>query len=292
MPPRYDIVSIGHVDNAILNDRGRVSRFTGGAVYYSSFAARRSGARVCVVTKLHPRDFGLLDELRAEGIDVVAIPSRHTTSVENIFETEDVDRRKVTLRAQADPFVSDDIPAVETKVFNLAGLFVGELPDPLIAEVAARGARVALDLQAMLRRSEGGRFRWQDWPAKRTYLPLIDYLKADSLESEVITGLADRQEAAKQLHAWGAREVMISHASEVIVYDGRQVYRAPFNPRNLSGRTGRGDTVFIAYQVRRLTHGIQEAVDYAAALCSIKMESPGPFRGTMEDVLARMAALR
>src|ERR1035438_10148240 len=91
----YDIVSIGHIDNAVLIDSGKISRFTGGAVYYSSFAAKRSGARVCVVTKLNPRDAGILDPMKAEGIDVVAIPSAQTTSVENIFETADVDKRKV-----------------------------------------------------------------------------------------------------------------------------------------------------------------------------------------------------
>ena len=292
MQRAYDIVSIGHVDNAVLNDRGRISRFTGGAVYYSSFAAKRSGARVCVVTKLNERDAGILDGMKAEGIDVVAIPSPRTTSVENIFETEDVDRRKVNLLAQADPFTIEDIPEVRTEIYNLAGLFVGELPDRLIADLHRRGAKLALDLQAMLRRSENGRFSWRDWPAKRVHLPMITYLKADSLESEVVTGLSDRVEAAKLLHEWGAREVVISHSSEVIVYDGRQVCRTPFNPRNLSGRTGRGDTVFISYQFRRLTHGIQDAIDYAAALCSIKMESPGPFRGTVEDVLARMKTLR
>ena len=94
------------------------------------------------------------------------------------------------------------------------------------------------------------------------------------------------------LHGWGAREVVISHSSEVIVYDGTRVYRAPFNPRNLSGRTGRGDTVFIAYQTRRLTHGIQDSIDYAAALCSMKMERPGPFEGTINDVLERIRTLR
>ena len=101
MPSSYDIISIGHIDNAVLNDRGRISRFTGGAAYYSAFAARRSGARVCVVTKLNPADLGLLDGMKAEGIDVVALASPHTTSVENIFESEDVDRRKVNLLAQA-----------------------------------------------------------------------------------------------------------------------------------------------------------------------------------------------
>lgn len=288
----YDIVSIGHVDNAVLNDRGRVSRFTGGAVYYSSFAAKRSGARVCVVTKLNARDMGILDGMRAEGIDIVAIPSAQTTSVENIFETADVDQRKVNLLAQADPFVIADIPAAGTAIYNLAGLFVGELPNRLIEDLAPRGAKIALDLQAMLRRSENGRFSWRDWDEKRRYLPLITYLKADSLESEVVTGLPDREEAARVLHGWGAQEVVISHSSEVIVCDGMRIYRAPFNPSNLSGRTGRGDTVFIAYQTRRLTHGIQDSIDYAAALCSIKMEKPGPFQGTIDDVLARIKTQR
>ncbi|MGD1031380.1 MAG: PfkB family carbohydrate kinase [Opitutaceae bacterium] len=284
----YDIVSIGHVDNGILIDRGRISRFTGGAVYYSSFAAKRSGARVCVVTKLNSRDLGILDGMKAEGIDVCAIPSAHTTSVENIFDSEDVDNRRVNLLAQADPFTIEDIPQVKTLIYNLAGLFAGEFPGRLIEDLSARGADIALDLQAMLRHSENGRFSWRDWPEKHRYLPLITYLKADSLESEVITGSPDRDEAAVILHRWGAREVIISHSSEVIAYVGTRIYRAPFNPGNLSGRTGRGDTVFIAYQARRLTHGIQDALDYAAALCSIKMESPGPFQGTMEDVLARI----
>src|ERR1035438_7458337 len=202
----YDIVSIGHIDNAVLIDRGKISRFTGGAVYYSSFAAKRSGARVCVVTKLNPRDAGILDPMKAEGIDVVAIPSAQTTSVENIFETKDVDKRKVNLLAQADPFTIADIPTTKTLIYNLAGLFVGELQNRLIEDLAPRGAEIALDLQAMLRRSENGRFSWQDWPEKRRYLPFITYLKADSLESEVITGSSDREEAARILHRWGAQE--------------------------------------------------------------------------------------
>ena len=292
MSKQYDIISIGHIDNAIMDYLGKVSRFTGGAVYYSSFAAKRSGAAVCVVTKLAEKDMGILDEIKAEGVDIVAIPCQYTTSVENIFETEDVDKRKVNLLTQADPFTIADIPDAETKIYNLAGLFVGEIPDQLIADLSKKNAKLALDLQCMLRKSEAGKFLWKDWPAKLTYLPMIHYLKADSLESEIITGTPDREEAAKILYGWGAKEIMISHSSEVIIYDGKQIYRAPFNPSNLSGRTGRGDTVFISYMTRRLTHGIQDSVDYACALCSIKMEKNGPFKGTIADVLERIKTLR
>jgi sugar/nucleoside kinase (ribokinase family) len=150
---------------------------------------------------------------------------------------------------------------------------------------------VGLDLQCMLRTSQEGNFSWIDWPEKRDYLPHITYLKADSLESRVITGTEDRREAAVILHELGASEVLITHSSEVLLYDGKELFATPFNPSNLSGRTGRGDTCFAAYMTRRLNHGIEESLRYAAALTSIKMEKPGPFGGTIDEVLQRMESL-
>jgi sugar/nucleoside kinase (ribokinase family) len=81
---------------------------------------------------------------------------------------------------------------------------------------------------------------------------------------------------------------MVTHNSEVIVLVEGRIYRAPFTSSNLSGRTGRGDTTFASYLARRQTSGPDESVRFAAALCSIKMESPGPFAGTIDQVLERM----
>ncbi len=287
---RYDIVSVGHVTDDTLIDRGAFSRFTGGGAYFGAFAAQRLGARILVVTKLAPRDFHILDGLKQQGIEVVALPSPSTTSIENVFETADVDKRKVRLVSQAAPFVPTDLPEVEAGLYNLTGLFRGEIGGELI-ECAAQKGKVALDLQGFLRCSEGGTFTFRDWEEKRRFLPMISYLKADSLESEVVSGTADREEAARILHDWGAGEVVITHSSEVIAYDGRKVSRAPFNPSNLSGRTGRGDTCFMSYLVWRLTHGIEESVRLAAALTSIKMEKPGPFDGTRAQARERARRL-
>lgn len=287
MSERYDIVAIGHVTHDLLNDRGRVSRFIGGGAYFSSFAARRSGARVLVVTRLAAKDFGLLGGMEEEGIEVAALPGTLTTSIENVFESDDVDNRKVRLLTQADPFRLEDIPEVEAKIFDLTGLFKGEIPPGMIEPLSAKG-RVGLDLQGMLRASSGGTFSWTDWPEKQKYLPRVTFLKADGLESRVITGAEDRREAAGILHGWGAQEVLITHSDEVILYDGLEIHSAPFNPDNLSGRTGRGDTCFGAYLARRLHHGAGQSLRYAAALTSIKMEHPGPFRGTRAEVLRRM----
>jgi sugar/nucleoside kinase (ribokinase family) len=45
-----------------------------------------------------------------------------------------------------------------------------------------------------------------------------------------------------------------------------------------------------AYLARRMDHPVEDALKFAAALVSIKMESEGPFKGTLEDVLKRMGA--
>jgi hypothetical protein len=110
-----------------------------------------------VITKLAPKDFGILDGLKQDGIEVTAIPSSQTTSIENTFETDDVDHRKVRLLSQTDPFRPEDIPEIDAKVYSLYGLFVDELPDALIVHLARKG-EIALDLQAKLRYSKACTF--------------------------------------------------------------------------------------------------------------------------------------
>jgi sugar/nucleoside kinase (ribokinase family) len=285
----YDLLIAGHVTHDQLVDRGRESWFTGGGAFFASFAARRSGASVLTVTRLAAADLGLLEPLEAEGVEVASIPGPTTTSIRNVFETADPDRRKVTLLAQGEVFRLEDFPEVEASICLLTGLFRGEIPDELLQPLSERWS-LAVDLQGVLRTSRHGVFAWQDWPAKRSLLPRVSFLKADALEAEVIAGTADRVEAARRLAGWGAREVMITHSSEVLVYDGRDLAAAPFDPANLSGRTGRGDTCFGSYLARRLSHGLHDSLAYAAALTSLKMEKPGPFTGAVQQVLSRMKA--
>ncbi|MCK4240436.1 MAG: ribokinase, partial [Candidatus Atribacteria bacterium] len=77
---------------------------------------------------------------------------------------------------------------------------------------------------------------------------------------------------------------MITHNKEVLIYNGKKYYTCPLKPKNLSGRTGRGDTCFSAYITERLDKDIEDALLFAAALVSLKMERPGPFKGTRDEV--------
>lgn len=304
----YDIMMIGHISRDIMIDYlGNEDRLTGGPVVQSSAAAVRAGASVLVVTRAAAADLPAIESLKAgsvgsagsagaagaaggleaAGADWLVLPSPVTTSIRNVYHTENQELRDVTLLSQAEPFDPEEIPENPVGIYHLAGLFRGEIPDTMIHVLAAR-APVAVDAQGLLRCSEGGKLFFRDWEQKREYLPLITCFKVDAAEAEILTGESDREKAALQLHAWGAREVMLTHNTEVMVCREGEIFRAPFTNKTFLGRTGRGDTTFAAYLVRRKDHTVQEAVTFAAALCSIKMETPGPFDGTVEDVMERI----
>lgn len=280
----YDLLVIGHISKDFNITLGVEERSTGGAVVYSSVAAHHAGARVLALTRLHPEDRAILDVFHRDNVTALYRPSNKTTSIRNTYHTADRERRTCEAIAQADSFDIDDVPKeVQAAVYYLGGLMRGEFPEAFVCELAERGP-LAVDMQSFLRVNENGVLVFRDWPLKRDFIPRVHYLKVDAAEAETLTGLADRERAVRTLCDWGAQEVVLTHNSEVLVCAEGQTHKAPFTARNLSGRTGRGDTCFASYCYWRLTHGAEEACRFAAALTSLKMEAPGPFRGTIADV--------
>ena len=206
--------------------------------------------------------------------------------MDNQYFTADKERRKCMCISVGTPFTIKDIPKdVDADIYHFAGLVYGDFSSDMIKEASKLGA-VAVDVQALLRHvnlADHTMF-FEDWADKKDILPCITYLKTDAAEAEILTGLSDRYEAAKLLHSWGAKEVIITHNTEVIVYDGKDFCSVPIRARNLSGRTGRGDTTFAAYMTERLTHSIKDSLLYATATVSNKMEIPGPYKGTRKDI--------
>lgn len=278
-----DIVMIGHFarDLLVVGGQGMVS--SGGAVYYGGITLARLGHRVAVVTRLAAEDFGRLDELREEGILVFARPAEQTSGIENVYFTADMDRRLCKPLGFAGPFRREDIPGIEAKVFLVGPIMAGEVDLSLVKALAEKG-RLALDVQGFVRVRRGDDLVFEDWPEKEEGLACVDVLKLDSAEAEVLTGQADMHRAVEELAALGPQEIVLTHASGVLVYAEGRAYEAPFRPRQIAGRTGRGDTCFAAYLGRRLSFPPQEACRFAAAVTSLKMEKPGPFRGSRQEV--------
>ena len=282
-PIIVDIAVIGHFakDRIVVRGEERVS--SGGSVYYGAIALRRMGLRVAVITRLRQDDFGLLDELSDEGILVFAQPAEQTSGIENTYFTDDMDRRLCKPLGFAGPFRSEDMPDIQARTFLVGPIMAGEVDVPLIRMLSAEGT-VALDAQGFVRVREGDDLVFRDWPQKQEGLALVDVLKVDTAEAEMLTGQADVRQAMRELAAYGPKEIVLTRPQGVLVYADGEYHQAPFNPREVRGRTGRGDTCFAGYLGRRLTADPEEACRLAAAMASLKLEQPGPFRGSVEDV--------
>ena len=284
---RYDLMTIGHFAKDVIVVDGKSESASGGGVYFGALAARQLGLSVAVVTRLHPDDYVLLDELRQAGIDVFAAAAAQTSGIENRYRSVDMERRECVPRGFAGPFTAQDLPDASAQVFVIASIIAGEVDLDLLALISRRGP-VALDIQGFVRVQDCGVLEFRPWTQMREGLRYVTYLKVDRAEAEMLTGTTDLASAARQLAEYGPKEIVLTQSSGVTVLAQGQIFHAPFTPRSLSGRTGRGDTCFHTYLGKRLTAGPLEATRLAAAVTTLKQERPGPWRGTMEDAEAVM----
>ncbi len=281
-PPQYDIVMFGHFakDRNVVDGHGEVQ--SGGAVYFGSVALRRLGLSVAIITRLCADDFPLLEEVKREGVKVFAQASAETSGIENIYNSADMERRICRPLGFAGPIRLTDVPDLSARIFAITPIIAGEVDLALLKALAARGP-VALDIQGFVRVREGNALVYRPWPEMAEGLAQVTYLKVDRSEAELLTGESDLVAAAHKLADSGPREIVLTQSSGVTVLAEGQIYQAPFTPRSLAGRTGRGDTCFATYLGRRLSATPLDACRLAAAATTMKQEKPGPWRGTLEQ---------
>lgn len=282
---KYDVMFIGPAskDENIDYTGKKVVEF-GGAAFYGEYAARAMGGNVFVALKMNPADREIAQAFDLDEEHIRILPSSVTTTMRNTYFTADRERRVTEALSQAETITPDEIPDLDCSVYHIAGLLYGDFDNSLFPMLSQRG-KVGADMQCFLRHNEGGKAVFHDWAYKKWFMKYIDYLKVDANEAQILTGTSDRRQAAKILHDMGAKEVFVSHNTEMLVYDGAYTCTCPVKSRNLSGRTGRGDTVFGAYLTARSKgEPIDKALLYATAVVSMKMEQPGPLRATKEDI--------
>jgi sugar/nucleoside kinase (ribokinase family) len=273
-----DIAVIGHFAKDRIIVGGHETVASGGSVYYGALALRRLGLRVAVVTRLAQADWQRLDELKDAGVRVFATAAEQTSGIENTYLTTDMDRRLTRPLGFAGPFHLADVPRINARIWVVGPIMAGEVDLAFVRALSARGP-VALDAQGFVRVRIGEDLVFRDWPEKAEGLPYVQYLKVDHAEAEVMTGRTNLLEAAHMLAGWGACEIVLTHAEGVLVYAEGSPREAAFTRRSVEGRTGRGDTCFAAYLAKRLSAPPDDACQFAAKVTSIKMETPGAFRG-------------
>jgi sugar/nucleoside kinase (ribokinase family) len=286
-----DLALIGHVcRDEVIPFRGSAQVAPGSAVLCGAMAAAGAGVSVSVITRMASRDWDLLSVMRQRGITVHVIPSEATTYMRVAHPSPNVDERVMDQLASAGRFRLEDIPGLDVRQVHLAGISDQEFDLQLVRGLRRRGLRLSADMQSFVRHVDPatGRIAFADVAAKADLAGLLDMVKLDVVEARVLTGSDDLERAAITFEHWGCPEIVISRADGALARVGGETLWEPFSNRSTLGRTGRGDTLFAAYAAHRLDHGPRDSLRFAAALVSLKMERPGPFTGSVADVLARL----
>ncbi len=290
---RYDLVFLGHVTIDEIEAReGSTRSAPGGAPFFGAFAACcQSMKKIAVVTRMAEKDAFILEPLKAAGVDVHLQPVASTTHMRVVHPTGNLDERLMYQTQNAGFFVGTDVPPIEPCSIHLGALTDREFSLEFMHELKQRGFDQSVDMQSFVRQvdTETGVIQFKDVPAKREIVRLAGIVKLDIAEAEVLTGTRNLERASRLVEEWGAREIIVTCSEGALTRYKGKTYFEKYSNMNSKGRTGRGDTTMGAYLVWRIDHSVQESLAFAVALASIKMESPGPFRGSIEDVFSRMS---
>jgi sugar/nucleoside kinase (ribokinase family) len=285
---RYDIVVIGQMGIArIVPFQGSPFVDKSGPVLFAATAASSLEKRIAAVTTVSESEEYLLEPLRTAGVDLFVKPGE-TTEMRIVFPTPNVDERQVFLIRGGGHV--DEIPPFDPCLVHLCWIFDREFQLDLMRSLKARGFRVSVDMQGFVLQldHETGAIHLRDVPEKKEILAMADFVKLDTAEAQTLTGAHVRQDQASILEDWGSSETILTSSEGVLARSKGKTMFAKFTNRSTQGRMGRGDTVMGSYLARRLDHPVEDSLRFAAALTSIKMESVGPFTGSMEDVIERM----
>jgi sugar/nucleoside kinase (ribokinase family) len=285
----YDLFIFGHTSVDVIKTPDEEYEMTSGPILYSVWTAHQLGYSVGVLTKMASEDRHRLSALPVSEEDLFWCDSPETVRSKLEYHSATMEKRMITNLTRAEAYQIKDFPDFSATLVHFCSLFTDETDLEALRFVSER-APFALDVQGMLRKVfEDGTVRYVPWEERADILPLCRFFKADAAEAAFITGIdtdshQGREEAARRFLEWGAEEVIISHNEELVAAYGSEVVHAPLKNRQSPGRTGRGDTCFTSYMTERFSKGPADAVKFAAALTSLKLETPGPFKGSRQEV--------
>jgi sugar/nucleoside kinase (ribokinase family) len=282
----FEVVTVGNYTKDTIVTSAGTLHADGGGVTYAAHAAHTLGRKVAAVTRLAQEDFHVVRSLEEAGITVFATATPSSTLMRLEYPNDNPDERILSVADTAGSFTPNEVRAVDAKAFVISPSFRGEMPIETIQELRAKDTMISVDAQGFIRiRRPDNRLEHVAWPEQREVLALVDILKADVVEAEALTGEADMKLAAKALTAQGPREIVITPRDGIVVLADGRTFEAEFHAQSMLGRSGRGDTCVGSYVAARLEHPPEEAICWAAATTSLKIEAPGPIRRSYEDIV-------
>jgi sugar/nucleoside kinase (ribokinase family) len=277
------VLFVGHVcvDKNIV--RGETETLYGGGVVHGAITAQRLGAEAAVITKCAAADKGHFGHLAEAGVQTRFLSSPDSTSIRNVYPSENPDERQSFLISRAAPFTEPELSRVaefQPDWVHVNPLWFGEFPPALLPVLRRQTPRLGADAQGFLRvADDDGSMHYRDFSTKCDVLSCLDLFKVDSKEALLLTGEKEPVQAARTVHTLGPKLVLLTHQGGVCAFDGQTMSQSPFTSFTLEGRTGRGDTCTASFLIG-LGRGMElaNATRFAAEVTSRKMQYRGPYR--------------
>ncbi|MFA6621899.1 MAG: PfkB family carbohydrate kinase, partial [Candidatus Caldatribacteriota bacterium] len=284
MKNSYQIAFIGHYTKDTIVSVSGTRVVNGGAFNYGANVAARMNLEVQAVTMMSSEDSEVVSDLEKLGVKTDVTWTPESTCLKLVYPSDNPDERVIYVSSWAGPFTLREVNVINAEVIVVGASMREEIPPTVIKMLAQKDSILAADIQSFLRVNDNGKLIAKTWPEKEEILSCIDVLKTDAVEAEILTGEKDIKKAAILIRELGPKEIIITHKDGVLVFAEEQFHQALFFPRELIGRSGRGDTCLASYMAKRINSSPQESTIWAAAVTSLKMEAEGPFRRSIDEV--------
>ena len=284
MNAQYDIALIGHYTKDTIVSSSGTRYVNGGGFNYGAHAVARMGLKVAAITKLAREDHVVVDELEKIGVDTYVTYTPKSTCFTLEYPSSNPDERVIYVHSTAEPFTPAEVENISAKAIVISPSIRGEVPEEVIDALKAKNTRISIDVQGFVRIRQGDKLVHADWPDMERILAKVDVVKTDAVEAESLTGHKDIFAAARALADMGPKEIVLTHRDGLLVYADGSFFETTFYPKELIGRSGRGDTCVSSYMAARLEKSPEEATIWAAAATSLKLEAEGPFKRNLSEI--------
>lgn len=175
---------------------------------------------------------------------------------------------------------------IDAEVIHIGNLFQANLSVDTIKFLATKGL-LSADIPSSLC---NGKVLAADWEEKCEMLKYVHTLRANYNVVCAITECGETHEAALMLAALGVKEVVLTLGKQgSLIYAKGEFTEVPSYPViGVVDAAGCGDTYMAGYLYQRSKGAsYQEAGNFASAMCTIKLQSHGPFNSS-EDVVRKI----
>lgn len=281
-----NIVGLGNpVYDLISTPKFRMTeRVLSGCSTNACLALSKMGMNVTIVGTIGSDYSSRLDaDLKKYKINRMIFPAKETGGF-SLYYYDEYGNRELKVLGVADPLPETiSFELYRSADLILLGPILMETPVEMVQDLRKNTtAPIFLDPQGLLRKQRNGTVDHILTDEFKEIAKLSDIIKANELETFVVTGIDGRsrpEKAVEALYQYGCKIAILTLAEAgSIIFDGEFFYPIPAYKTDAVDPTGAGDTYAAGFVLKYLEapQKLKTAGYFASAVASIMVENIGP----------------